>query len=421
MSSNNQSESIKKSQLEELVRSIIQTAVNEIQTIKDGYSHIKVPNNLPGGSDSDDSIVRAVAASAFGGTSQDWDILKDNKTEYGRVYFVYHERDKNVTSQFVWKTPDGVWKALVNKKWVEIQPHVDPSEMSCTSAAGPVSTPMAFSKRKIKEGGRIQDPTKEEMIDYLQTIYAQLLDRKTFDDAAEVAIYWFATQYHGGQTSNLYSVLSTSTFNPGPMAREPHMDSIERDMYEYLAHEFGGEQLAEMTTTGDVSGYNVPSAFSKKGGSIRGVAGSAALGYTLTVAGKKEMEKSGDKILENKQPLRRQRCAKCQQLKPTDANGYIEGWECYDCRKLEQIPTSEMKTKPEYGDQLRLAYKSAQNAKNAEAMAYYQLLMARPTSANVPFETFKGSWAYDQWIKRPAIQDKIKEIEAELKRFSWRS
>ncbi len=50
------------------------------------------------------------------------------------------------------------------------------------------------------------------------------------------------------------------------------------------------------TTTGDVSGYNIPAAFSTKGGSQRGVAGSAKLGYELTPIGKKEMDKRGDRL-----------------------------------------------------------------------------------------------------------------------------
>jgi hypothetical protein len=56
------------------------------------------------------------------------------------------------------------------------------------------------------------------------------------------------------------------------------------------------EKIEEMTVTGDVSGYNVPSAFSRKGGSHKGVAGSAKLGYELTPLGKKDMERQGDTL-----------------------------------------------------------------------------------------------------------------------------
>jgi hypothetical protein len=56
------------------------------------------------------------------------------------------------------------------------------------------------------------------------------------------------------------------------------------------------EEQIDETTTGDVAGYNVPGAFSRKGGSHKGVEGSAALGYTLTPQGKKEMGRRGDRL-----------------------------------------------------------------------------------------------------------------------------
>lgn len=59
--------------------------------------------------------------------------------------------------------------------------------------------------------------------------------------------------------------------------------------------------LDEMTTTGAVSGYNVPGFLSKRGGSAAGVKGSEKLGYTLTPAGRDEMNRSGDRLLEGKQ------------------------------------------------------------------------------------------------------------------------
>ena len=50
------------------------------------------------------------------------------------------------------------------------------------------------------------------------------------------------------------------------------------------------------TTDGGTPGYMIPGAFARKGGSKKGVEGSAALGYTLTPIGKKEMEKTGDRL-----------------------------------------------------------------------------------------------------------------------------
>lgn len=56
------------------------------------------------------------------------------------------------------------------------------------------------------------------------------------DDAdAYCAIYWFASDHHSGQASNLYSVLSTSPYRPGRLESEPtgyaadhYRDLVER-------------------------------------------------------------------------------------------------------------------------------------------------------------------------------------------------
>lgn len=111
---------------------------------------------------------------------------------------------------------------------------------------------------------RIQDPTREEMLQYLQSQYG---NEEGFEDSAEIAMYWFANFNHGGQSSNLYSVLSTSPFRPGPISRGPEPESMEEIMYQSLEDEFGGGQgsgdVDEMTTTGAVAGYMTPNAFKK--------------------------------------------------------------------------------------------------------------------------------------------------------------
>jgi len=63
-----------------------------------------------------------------------------------------------------------------------------------------------------------------------------------FDIAA--AIYWFASDYHGGQNSNLYSALSTSDYRPSPMHSSIEDDESETatQMYQELINTFGGAQ-----------------------------------------------------------------------------------------------------------------------------------------------------------------------------------
>jgi hypothetical protein len=80
-----------------------------------------------------------------------------------------------------------------------------------------------------------QDPTREEL---LEAIQGQFPDADAFD--AEEAIYWFAADWHGGQWSNLYSVLSTSGFRPGRASSGPESETVASDIYSFLEYEFCG-------------------------------------------------------------------------------------------------------------------------------------------------------------------------------------
>ena len=99
----------------------------------------------------------------------------------------------------------------------------------------PLFENLGNNRFKLREN-QIQDPTKDEMINYLRSMYGS---EDGFEDSAEVAMYWFANFNHGGQTSNLYSVLSTSPFNPGPISRGPEKGSMEEIMAQSLQDEFG--------------------------------------------------------------------------------------------------------------------------------------------------------------------------------------
>ena len=59
----------------------------------------------------------------------------------------------------------------------------------------------------------MKDPTKEELYKALHLPPDGRTDGELNIDA-ERAIYWFANDWHGGQTSNLYSILSTSPYRP---------------------------------------------------------------------------------------------------------------------------------------------------------------------------------------------------------------
>jgi hypothetical protein len=111
-------------------------------------------------------------------------------------------------------------------------------EETGTSAVAGYQTPNAFSKKRVNES---QDPDRDEMMNYLKSQYGR---EPGWQDDAEAAMYWFGNFYHGGDASNLYSVMSTSPFSPGPIARGPQKGSMEEMMFQSLVHQFaGGEGL----------------------------------------------------------------------------------------------------------------------------------------------------------------------------------
>lgn len=93
---------------------------------------------------------------------------------------------------------------------------------------------------------RNPDPTKEEMIQSIPSIYRS---EDGFLDSFEVAAYWFANDYHGGQNSNLYSILSTSPYSPSRINRggiEGEDDTLAKDIYsELVSIYFPGTQKEE--------------------------------------------------------------------------------------------------------------------------------------------------------------------------------
>lgn len=79
----------------------------------------------------------------------------------------------------------------------------------------------------------MRDPNREELLEALEASFGpdlEELDR-------EEAIYWFAANWHSGQWSCLYSVLSNSPFDPGPLARGPS-EGMAREAYDCLEATF---------------------------------------------------------------------------------------------------------------------------------------------------------------------------------------
>jgi len=62
---------------------------------------------------------------------------------------------------------------------------------------------------------------KEQMKHYLRDKFKGLEDvnSEDFNFDMEAAIYWFSNDYHSGQASDLYSILSTSEYRPSSLSK----------------------------------------------------------------------------------------------------------------------------------------------------------------------------------------------------------
>lgn len=82
------------------------------------------------------------------------------------------------------------------------------------------------------------DPNKEEMVDFLKSsVVKHYIEENPV--SLEIAIYWFASDFHSGQTSNLYSVLSCSEYKPGVSTNDINdEDDISIMFYNELVEEF---------------------------------------------------------------------------------------------------------------------------------------------------------------------------------------
>jgi len=84
------------------------------------------------------------------------------------------------------------------------------------------------------------DPTRGEMMERLAKTFAGSLDDTYGGDFdIEAAIYWFANDYHSGQTSNLYSALSMSNYKPGLMETGiEYLGDLAGEMYQFLVENY---------------------------------------------------------------------------------------------------------------------------------------------------------------------------------------
>lgn len=74
--------------------------------------------------------------------------------------------------------------------------------------------------------------------------YTLTLTADNVVDAAR-ALFWYANDYHGGQFTDLYRILSTSEYHPGPMESGVDHDDESGEWYRALETGMDAATLAD--------------------------------------------------------------------------------------------------------------------------------------------------------------------------------
>ena len=92
-----------------------------------------------------------------------------------------------------------------------------------------------------------------------------------------------------------------------------------------------------------------------------------------------------------------------------------------ELKKLIKEVISELKEdlSPEALRQVKLEINKYKKLKDPIALYYYEEMLKNNYSAFVSYERFKGSWEYDQWLKKESTIKGIQDVNKELKRLSF--
>ena len=179
------------------------------------------------------------------------------------------------------------------------------SEETTTSAVAPVTTPMAFSKKKVMEN---EDKIKGKFVNRGEVKLEGGVDQKLADKIAHY--HWDVMQSMGKDERGVFNYKTRGDrwcCSVGLLHGQPAILSITTEAgrlqllvgdMEIFGVEKNGENISEMTASSSAGSYNIPQAFSRRGASEKGIEGSEKLGYKLTDAGKQELNRTPDKMIE---------------------------------------------------------------------------------------------------------------------------
>ena len=71
-----------------------------------------------------------------------------------------------------------------------------------------------------------------------------------------------------------------------------------------------------------------------------------------------------------------------------------------------------------FQEQIAQKISKSKRSGDAEGLAYYREILDNNYCACASYESYKGSWAYTEWIEKPGTQDRILKAKREIESFS---
>jgi len=125
-----------------------------------------------------------------------------------------------------------------------------------------------IEEKYIKEDESISElkTFKKDLEKEIKNQFKGLMDVKTpdFEMTMEAAIYWFASDYHSGQSDIWYSILSNSEYHPGRMEKGIDKNSEEGIIYDYLEGKYGKKSSKKIQKDEDRHPYDMTKKSSKE-------------------------------------------------------------------------------------------------------------------------------------------------------------
>ena len=80
---------------------------------------------------------------------------------------------------------------------------------------------------------------KQRIIEFIHDRYINLIDIETLNIYIEIALYWYASDNHSGQFSELYEILSNSYYKPSLFSKSiQDEDALSIEIYELIEENF---------------------------------------------------------------------------------------------------------------------------------------------------------------------------------------